>query len=60
MSNSRVTRLNGLGSFSKEREQDLINKENMEYTMVVEYNFIGSYGQKEYIIGQVEKRLVQA
>ncbi len=59
LSNSRVTRLNGLGSFSKEREQDLINKENMEYTMVVEYNFIGSYGQKEYIIGQVEKRLVQ-
>lgn len=59
LGNKRVTRLNGLGSFSKEREQDLINKENMEYTMVVEYNFIGSYGQKEYIIGQVEQRLVQ-
>ncbi len=59
LGNDQATRLNGLGSFHKEREQDLINKENMEYTMVVEYNFIGSYGQKEYIIGQVEKRLVQ-
>jgi multidrug efflux pump subunit AcrB len=59
LGNDQTTRLSGLGSFRKEREQDLINKENMEYTMVVEYNFIGSYGQKKYIIGQVEKRLVQ-
>jgi multidrug efflux pump subunit AcrB len=59
LGNDRVTRLSGLGNFQKEREQDLINKENMEYTIVVEYNFIGSYGQKEYIIGQVERRLVQ-
>ncbi len=59
LDDDRATRLNGFGGFRKEREQDLINKENMEYTMVVEYNFIGSYGQKEYIIGQVEKRLVQ-
>ena len=55
----RITRLEGLGSFRKEREQDLINKENMEYTMVVEYNFTGSYGQKQYFISQVEKRLQQ-
>ncbi|MBN2166680.1 MAG: efflux RND transporter permease subunit [Marinilabiliaceae bacterium] len=43
---NRSTRLSQLGIFKKEREQDLINKENMEYTMVVEYNFIGSHGQK--------------
>lgn len=59
LGNDQMTRLSGLGHFHKEREQDLINKENMEYTMVVEYNFIGSNGQMEYIIGQVEKRLVQ-
>ena len=55
----RTTRLQEWGTFYKQREQDLINKENMEYTMVVEYNFIGSYGQKEYIIGTLEKRIHQ-
>jgi multidrug efflux pump subunit AcrB len=59
LNNNEITRLAGLGSFYKEREQDLINKENMEYTMVVEFNFIGSFGQKKYIIGEVEKRLAQ-
>ncbi len=56
---NRTTRMTEWGCFYKEREQDLINKENMEYTMVVEYNFIGSQGQKEYIIGAVEKRIHQ-
>nr|WP_319398803.1 efflux RND transporter permease subunit [uncultured Carboxylicivirga sp.] len=59
VSQTRTARLDELGSFTKEREQDLINKENMEYTMVVEFNFIGSQGQKKYIIGQVEKRIEQ-
>lgn len=59
LGDEKATRLSGLGQFRKEREQDLINKENMEYTMVVEFNFIGSYGQKEYILGQVEQRLIQ-
>ncbi len=59
ISDDRITRLQDLGSFKKEREQDLINKENMEYTMVVEFNFVGSIGQKEYLIGQVEKRIQQ-
>jgi multidrug efflux pump subunit AcrB len=59
LNDNKITRLANLGDFYKEREQDLINKENMEYTLVVEFNFIGSYGQKNYIIGQVEKRIAQ-
>ncbi len=55
----KATRLSEWGTFTKEREQDLINKENMEYTLVVEFNFIGSYGQKDYIIGNLEKRITQ-
>lgn len=56
---TRIARLNELGEFTKERVQNLINKENMEYTIVVEFNFIGSNGQKDYIIGEVEKRIEQ-
>lgn len=55
----RVSRLSGIGTFSKEREQDLINKVNMEYTVVIEFNFVGSYGQKKYMIGNIEKRIQQ-
>jgi multidrug efflux pump subunit AcrB len=55
----KISRLSQFGSFRKEREQDLINKENMEYTLVVEFNFIGSSGQQKYILGQVEQRVAQ-
>lgn len=53
----KLARMNYFGSLSKERVTDLINKENMEYTMVVEFDFIGSYGQKEYIVGKVIKKM---
>ncbi len=53
----KLTRMDHLGSLKKERVTDLINKENMEYTMVVEFNFIGSYGQEEYLVGKVIKKM---
>ena len=53
----RFTRMNAYGELKKERVTELINKENMEYTMVVEFDFIGSYGQKEFIVGKVIKKM---
>ncbi len=53
----KMARMGYFGKLKKERVTDLINKENMEYTMVVEFNFIGSYGQKEYLIGRVIKKM---
>jgi multidrug efflux pump subunit AcrB len=55
--NDRFTRMNDYGALKKERVTELINKENMEYTMVVEFDFIGSYGQKEFIVGKVIKKM---
>lgn len=53
----KLARMNYFGSLNKERVTDLINKENMEYTMVVEFDFIGSYGQKEYMVGKVIRKM---
>ncbi len=53
----KLARMNLYGSLTKQRVTDLINKKNMEYTMVVEFDFIGSYGQKEYIVGKVIKKM---
>ena len=53
----KLARLNYYGSMKKQRTTDLINKENMEYTMVVEFDFVGSYGQKGYIIGKIIKKM---
>jgi multidrug efflux pump subunit AcrB len=53
----KVARMGYLGSLKKERMTDLINKENMEYTMMVEFDFIGSGGQEEYLIGRVIKKM---
>ena len=49
-------RLNQFGDVKTQRIRNLIHKENMEYTMVVEFDFIGSIGQKTYILGQVVKK----
>jgi len=54
---NKLARMNYYGSLKRERVTDLINKEDMEYTMVVEFDFIGSYGQKEYIVGKVIKKM---
>ena len=53
----KIARMNFYGQLKKQRIADLINKENMEYTMVVEFDFIGSYGQKEYLVGKVIKKM---
>ena len=53
----KIARMNFYGQLKKQRITDLINKENMEYTMVVEFDFIGSYGQKEYLVGKVIKKM---
>ncbi|TKG94495.1 efflux RND transporter permease subunit [Puteibacter caeruleilacunae] len=53
----KIARMDFFGTLKKERVTDLINKENMEYTMVVEFDFIGSYGQKEYLVGRVIKKM---
>lgn len=55
--NEKFARLNYFGAMNKTRVADIINKENMEYTMVVEFDFIGSHGQKEYIVGKVIKKM---
>ena len=41
------------GTISKTRVADLINKVDMQYKLVVEFDFIGSYGQKSYILGEL-------
>ncbi len=55
----RYSKFNEYGEFTKKRQQELINKEDMQYTMVVEFDFIGSWGQQQYFLGQVEDRLNQ-
>ena len=55
----RYTKLRESGRFAKKRQQRLINKEDMQYTMVVEFDFIGSWGQQQYFLGQVRDRLHQ-
>jgi len=55
--NEKFARMNYYGAMNKTRVADIINKENMEYTMVVEFDFIGSHGQKEYIVGKVIKKM---
>lgn len=54
----KLARLNFYGRLKKERVTNLINKENMEYTMVVEFDFIGSSGQKEAIVGKVIQKMI--
>ncbi|MCL3781511.1 efflux RND transporter permease subunit [Prolixibacteraceae bacterium JC049] len=57
ISKERIGRIDKIGQLKRERVTNLINKENMEYTMVVEFDFIGSYGQKEYLVGRVIKKM---
>ena len=57
MGKEKFARMNFYGALKKARVADLINKENMEYTMVVEFDFIGSHGQKEYIVGKVIQKM---
>jgi multidrug efflux pump subunit AcrB len=52
-----VARMNRFGQLNKERETDMINKENIEYTMVVKFYFIGSYGQQNYLVGKIIKKM---
>jgi multidrug efflux pump subunit AcrB len=59
LSNQKVTKVNRVGKINRQRVTDLINKENMEYMLVVEFDFIGSYGQKDYIIGALAKQFNQ-
>ncbi|RED98405.1 efflux RND transporter permease subunit [Marinoscillum furvescens] len=59
LTEERFTKLHHYGDFVKKRRQELINKENMQYTMVVEFDFIGSWGQQKYFLGQVMDRLEQ-
>ncbi len=59
MGEERYTKLYEYGQFTKKRQQQLINKEDMQYTMVVEFDFIGSWGQQQYFLGQVTDRLNQ-
>lgn len=59
LGNDRYTKFQEYGNFTKIRQQDLINKEDMQYTMVVEFDFIGSWGQQQYFLGQVQDRLNQ-
>ena len=55
---NKFSRLGQFGSFSKAQEQEVIQKENMEYTLNVEFNFIGSPNQKLYILEQLEQQLL--
>jgi len=57
LGDEKVARMNFFSNLKRERLTDLINKENMEYTMVVEFDFIGSPGQKEYLVGKVIKKM---
>lgn len=57
ITDKRIARIDHLGQLKRERVTNMINKENMEYTMVVEFDFIGSYGQKEYLVGRVIKKM---
>ncbi len=57
--NKKLARLNFYGHLKKERVTNLINKENLEYTMVVEFDFIGSYGQKNALVGKVIQKMAE-
>ncbi|MFC0878289.1 efflux RND transporter permease subunit [Saccharicrinis sp. FJH2] len=59
VTDEKSIKLNQLSHTSKQRTSDLINKENMEYKLVVEFDFIGSYGQKQYLVGGLAKRFNQ-
>lgn len=46
-------KMNAIAWIQKQRAADYINKINMEYQLVVEFDFIGSYGQKKYILDEL-------
>ncbi|MCG8477323.1 MAG: efflux RND transporter permease subunit, partial [Cytophagales bacterium] len=57
MGDMRMARLEGMGRMTRNRVSRQINKENMEYTMVVEFDFIGSDGQRHVLMEPIIKKM---
>lgn len=51
--NGKYFKLSSIASINKEREKSIIVKENMEYTVMVEFDYVGSDRQQEYMVKEI-------